>query len=143
MVLPLPFNYGLPIGYAISGKITFEKMIEAWEVFIGAGENSHQWVDTPFFHQWADAMADGCKKMELCWVQAGTYNTEPKTSQGQCPLRSEALSCHWKLWLEALGKGFKGDEGQAWNKFTAQAMASIPEDVPWSPVSQFGAHYFD
>jgi hypothetical protein len=25
-------------------------------------------------------------------------------------------------------KGFKGDEGQAWNEFTTLAMASIPED---------------
>jgi hypothetical protein len=43
-----------------------------------------------------------------------------------------ALSCYWKLWLEALEKGFQGDEGQAWNEFTAHAMASIPEDVRYN-----------
>jgi hypothetical protein len=42
MALPLPFNHGLPVGYAISGKITGDKMIEAWNVLTGAGENSPQ-----------------------------------------------------------------------------------------------------
>jgi hypothetical protein len=71
MDLPLPFNHCLPVGYAISGKITGEKMIEAWNVFAGAGENSHQWIDTPFFHHWAE---DGGNQMALCWGQAGTYD---------------------------------------------------------------------
>jgi hypothetical protein len=104
-------------------------MIEAWNIFIGAGENSHQWIDTHFFHRWADVMDGGGKNMALCWGQAGTYDTELQTNQCPWPLRSTSLSCYWKLWLEALDKGFKGDEGQAWKKFTAQAMASIPEDV--------------
>jgi hypothetical protein len=128
MVLPLPFNHGLSVGYAISGKITGEKMIEAWNIFTGAGENSHQWIDTPFPYRWEDVMSDGGKKMALCWGQAGKNNTEPPTSQCRWPLRAAALSCYWKLWLEALDEGFTGDEGRAWNEFTAQAMASIPED---------------
>jgi hypothetical protein len=82
MDLPLPFNHGPTVGYAIIGKITGEKMIEAWKVFTGAGENSHQWINTSFFHRWADVMTDGGKKMALCWGQAGTYDTEHYTSQG-------------------------------------------------------------
>jgi hypothetical protein len=77
MALPLPFNHGLPIGYAIIGKIVVE------------------------------VMADGGKQMALCWGQAGTYDTEPQTSQGSWPLRAAALSCYWKLWLEALKKRSK------------------------------------
>jgi hypothetical protein len=100
-----------------------KKKIEAWNVFTGAGE------DSPFFHRWADVMADGSKKMVLCWGQAGTYSMEPQTSQGPWPLRAAALSFYWNLWLEALDKGLKYEEGQAWNKFTAQAMAIIPEAV--------------
>jgi hypothetical protein len=73
-------------------------------------------------------MADADKKMALCWGQAGSYDTEPKTSQGPWPLRAAALSCYWKLWMDALGKGFKGDEGHAWNEFTAQSMVRIAED---------------
>jgi hypothetical protein len=42
MALSLPFKHGLPVGYAMSGKITGETMIEAWNVFVGPGENSHQ-----------------------------------------------------------------------------------------------------
>jgi hypothetical protein len=38
MALPLPLNHGLPIGYIISGKITGENMIEAWNVFTVAEE---------------------------------------------------------------------------------------------------------
>jgi hypothetical protein len=64
MVLPLPFNHGLPVGYAISGKITGEKMIEAWNVFAGAGGNSHQWIDTPLFHGWGEVARSG-EKMAL------------------------------------------------------------------------------
>jgi hypothetical protein len=50
MALPLPFNHGLPVSYAMSGKITGETMIKAWNVFAGPGENSHQWINCPFFH---------------------------------------------------------------------------------------------
>jgi hypothetical protein len=74
-------------------------------------------------------MDGGGKKMTLCWGQAETCNMEPQISQGPWPLRATALSCYWKLWLEALEKWFNGDKGQAWNVFTAKAMASIPEDV--------------
>jgi hypothetical protein len=56
MDLPLPFNHGLPIGYAISGNITGEKMIKAWNLFVGAGENTHQWIDTTFFYRWAEVV---------------------------------------------------------------------------------------
>jgi hypothetical protein len=77
MALPLSFNHGLSVGYATSGKITEEKMIEAWNVFAGAGENLHKWIVTPFFHRWAELMADSGKKLALCWGQSGTYDTEP------------------------------------------------------------------
>jgi hypothetical protein len=129
MVVPLPFNHGLPVGYATSEKITGEKLIERWNIFAGAGENSHQWIDTPFFHRWDEVMANGGKKLALCWGQSGTNNTEHQTSQRPCPLWKTDLSCFWKLWLEALERGFQGDQDQAWNEFTAQAMDSIPEDV--------------
>jgi hypothetical protein len=104
-------------------------MIEAWNFFTGAGENLHEWIDTPFFHRWAYVMDDCGRKMALFWVQTGTYDMGPHTSQGPWPLRAAALSCYWKLWLEALDKGFNGNEGQAWNKFTTQSMDSITEDV--------------
>jgi hypothetical protein len=73
------------------------KMIEAWNVFTGAGENSHQCINTPFFHLWVEDMAHGGQKMTLCWRQTRTYDTEPHTSQSPCPLRATALSCYWKL----------------------------------------------
>jgi hypothetical protein len=92
MALPLPFNHGLPISYTTSGNTTGENMIEAWNAFTGAGENSHQWIDTPFFHRWADVMADDGKKMALCWGQAGTYDMKPRTSQGPCPPYERRLS---------------------------------------------------
>jgi hypothetical protein len=72
MDLNLPFIRDLPVGYAIIGKITGETMVEAWNVFAGAGENSHQWIDTPFYHRCAEVMADGGKQMTLCWGQVGT-----------------------------------------------------------------------
>jgi hypothetical protein len=31
--------------------------------------------------------------------------------------------------MEALERGFEGDQGQAWDVFKTQTMASIPEDV--------------
>jgi hypothetical protein len=74
-------------------------------------------------------MADGGKRLTLCWGQSDTYDTEPHTSQGPWSLRTAALSCFWKFWLEALGRGFEGDQVQAWNNFTAHVMASIPEDI--------------
>jgi hypothetical protein len=74
-------------------------------------------------------MADGRKRLALWWGQSGTCDTEPQAIQGPCPLRTAALSCFWKLWLEALERGFEVYQGQAWDNFTAQAMASIPEDV--------------
>jgi hypothetical protein len=40
-----------------------------------------------------------------------------------------AFSCFWELWLEALERGFHGDQDQARNEFTIHSMASIPEDV--------------
>jgi hypothetical protein len=86
MDIHLPFNHGFPIGYAIIGKITGEQIIESWNVFTGAGGNSHQWIDTPFFHRWAEVMARGGKKMALLWGQAVIYDTEPNTSQGPLPL---------------------------------------------------------
>jgi hypothetical protein len=49
MAMPLPFNHGLPVGYIIIGKATGAQAIEAWNVFAGEGENSHQWLGTPFF----------------------------------------------------------------------------------------------
>jgi hypothetical protein len=109
MALPRPFNQGLPVGYAMSGNITREKMIEAWNVFAGAGKKLHQWIDTPFFHRWDEVMANSGKKLALCWVQPRTYNTEPQKSQGPWTLRTTALSCFLKLWLEALERGFQGD----------------------------------
>jgi hypothetical protein len=113
----------------MSRKIMGETMIESWNVFSGPGENSHQWKDTPFFHHLAAVMAYGGKRLALCWGQTCTYDTEPQASQGPCPLRTAALSCYWKLWLEALERGFEGDQGQAWDNFTTQAMSSIPEDI--------------
>jgi hypothetical protein len=71
-------------------------------------------------------MADGEKRLALCWGQSGTYDTEHQTSQGPWPLLTVYLSCFWKLWLEALERGFEGNKGQAWNDFTAQAMTSTP-----------------
>jgi hypothetical protein len=44
MVLPLPFNHG-----AISGKPMGAQVIKAWSVFSDEDDNSHQWLDTPFF----------------------------------------------------------------------------------------------
>jgi hypothetical protein len=129
MALPLPFNQGIPDGYAMSGKITAETMIEGWNVFAGPGENSHQWIDTPFFHRWEAVMTDGGKWLALCWGQTGTYNMEPRVSQGPWPLRTAALSCYWKLWLEDLERGLEVNQGQEWEDVTTQAMASIPKDV--------------
>jgi hypothetical protein len=70
------------------------------------------------------------------WPSAGykmertTENHQPAKAHGPCPpLRAAALSCYWKLWLEAMDKGFKGDKGQVWDKFTALTMSSIPEDI--------------
>jgi hypothetical protein len=74
-------------------------------------------------------MADGRKRLALWWGQSGTCDTEPQAIQGPCPLRTAALSCFWKLWLEALEIGFEGDQGQARDNFTAQAMDSIFEEV--------------
>jgi hypothetical protein len=132
MDLPLPFKHGLSVGYVISSKIMGETMIEAWNVFTGAGENSHQWIYTPFFHRWANVMADGGKKMALCWGQAGTGRDIQHGTTDQ-PRSMAPTSGNPLLLLESLaggpGKSFKGDEDQVWNEFTAQAMASIPEDV--------------
>jgi hypothetical protein len=69
------------------------------------------------------------KRLALCWGQTGTYDTEPQASQCPWPLRTTDLSCYWEIWLEALERGFKGDQGQSWDAFTTQAMASTPEDV--------------
>jgi hypothetical protein len=129
MVLPLPFNHSLSVGYTISGKVAGAQAIKSWNIFNDEGENSHQWIDTPFFHWWAEVVSLGGKQMALCWGQHGTYGMEPPNSQGPCPLRAAALSCYWKLWLEAMYKGFKGDAGQAWDKFTTLAMNIIPEDI--------------
>jgi hypothetical protein len=71
----------------------------------------------------------GWKKMAICWGQTGTYDTEPPVSQWHLSLKAAALSCYWKLWLEALDKGFEGNEAQAWNDVTTLVMKSIPEDV--------------
>jgi hypothetical protein len=54
---------------------------------------------------------------------------EHPVSQGPWPLKAAALSCYWKLWMEALDKGFEGDEAQAWNRFTNLIMKIIHEDV--------------
>jgi hypothetical protein len=72
MDLPLPFNHGIPVGYATSGNIMGEMMIEACNVFAGLDENTHKWMDTSFFHRWAAVMADGRKRLALCWGQTGT-----------------------------------------------------------------------
>jgi hypothetical protein len=72
-------------------------MIEVWNVFTGAGENSHQWIEALFFHHWEEVMDDGEKKVAIFWGQAGAYNTEPHASQGPCPLRAATLSCYWNL----------------------------------------------
>jgi hypothetical protein len=113
----------------MSVKITGEAMIKAWKVFAGPGEDYHQWIKTPFFYRWAAGMADGRKRLALCGGQSSTNDTEPQASQGPWPLWTAALSCYWKLLLEALERGFEVDQGQSWDNFTAQAMASIPEDV--------------
>jgi hypothetical protein len=97
MALPLPFNHGLPVGYATSRKITGGTMIEAWNVFAGPGKNSHQWTGTPFFHLCAAVMKYGRKRLALCWGQTGTYDTESQASQGPWHLRTAAISCYWKL----------------------------------------------
>jgi hypothetical protein len=99
MALPLPFNHFLPVGYTINGKVTGAHVIESWHLFAGEGENSHQWIDTPFFHRWADVMSLGGKRMDLCWGQMGikTESHQPPKAQGPCPLRAAALSCYWKL----------------------------------------------
>jgi hypothetical protein len=64
-LLPMAFNHGLSVGYAISGKTTGAQAIEAWNVFTGEGENLHQWIDTPFFHRWAEVMSLGEKNGHL------------------------------------------------------------------------------
>jgi hypothetical protein len=110
MALPLLFNHGLPVGYAMSGNITGETMIKAWNVLAGPGENYHQWIDTPFFHRWAAVMTDGGKRFTLCWGKTGTYDTEPRASQGHWPLRPAALSCYWKLCKEG-SKEIKAKSG--------------------------------
>jgi hypothetical protein len=61
VALPLPYNHGLPVGYAISGKTTGTKAIEAWNVFAGEGENLHQCIDTPFPHRWEEVISLGGK----------------------------------------------------------------------------------
>jgi hypothetical protein len=93
MAIPLPFNHGLPVGYAISGKATAAHAIKAWSVFAGEGDNSHEWLDTPFFHTWAKMMSSGGKNIALCWGQSNTYNREPPGSQGAWLLAAAALSC--------------------------------------------------
>jgi hypothetical protein len=60
-------------------------------------------------------MANGGKKLALYWGQAKTYDMEPHTSQGPWTLRTTALSCFWKLWLEGLVRGFEEDKAQTWN----------------------------
>jgi hypothetical protein len=44
MVLTPPFNHGPSIGFTMSGKITGEKMMEAWNVFTGAGTSEREEV---------------------------------------------------------------------------------------------------
>jgi hypothetical protein len=51
VTLHLSFNHGLPVNHTISGKAKGAQAIEAWNFFASKGENSHQWVDTPFFHR--------------------------------------------------------------------------------------------
>jgi hypothetical protein len=83
MVLSLPFNHGLTVRYAISGRATGTYTIEAWNVFAGEGENSHQWIDTPFPHWWAEFMSLGGKQMALYWGKHGTYDIDPVKDLGR------------------------------------------------------------
>jgi hypothetical protein len=39
MAFPIRFNYGSPVVYAISGNITGQKMVEAWNILTGSGED--------------------------------------------------------------------------------------------------------
>jgi hypothetical protein len=114
VALPLPFNHGLTVGYAINRKITGAQLIEAWNVFTGVGENSHQWIDTPFFHRWAEVMALGEKR----WPSAGdkkvltTWNHQPAKVHGPCEPQPSPVtgSSGWMPWIR-VSKAMKARRG--------------------------------
>jgi hypothetical protein len=81
MALSLPFNHGLADSFAMSRKIMGDTMIEAWNVFAGPGENSHQWIDTPFFHRWAAVMDDSRKRIALCWGHLAHTTGNPRPAK--------------------------------------------------------------
>jgi hypothetical protein len=82
MALTFPVKHDLPISYAISGKAMGAQVIEVWNMFAGEGDNSHRWLDTPFFHRWVGVMSTCGKQTTLCWEQSQTYDREPPARQG-------------------------------------------------------------
>jgi hypothetical protein len=129
ITLIVPFNHGLPVGCMISGKAMAAHAIAAWSIFAGEGDNSHELFDTPFFHRRTEVMSSGGKKIALCWGQSITYDRDPPASQGPWPLTPAALSCFWKLWLEALILGFDANQASAWDDYTTLSMEITPKDV--------------
>jgi hypothetical protein len=113
MALPLPFNHGLPVGYAISGKTTGAQAIKMWNVFTGKGDTSNQWLDTHFFYQSVRVISADGKQATLCWGQSQTLDREPPISQGPWPIAAVTLSCFLKLQLEALVRGSNNDQASA------------------------------
>jgi hypothetical protein len=91
MAFHIPFNHGPPIGYAIIRNAMAAHAIDTLSIFAGEGDNSHEWLDTPFFHIWAEVMSSGGKNISLCCGQSTNYDCEPPTSQGTRPLTSAAL----------------------------------------------------
>jgi hypothetical protein len=83
-----PFKHRLPICYTISGKPSASQFIDAWNIFVGDGDSSHEWLDTPCFGRWAEVMSSGEKQLPLCWGQSFTYDLESPASQGHWPLSS-------------------------------------------------------
>jgi hypothetical protein len=125
IALPCPFNHSLPVGYDMSGKITGEAMIEAWKVFAGPGENSHQWIETPLLPPLGGS--DGRRRETPYSLLGADQHIWHRTPGQPRPLASyNGISL---VLLEALERVFKDEQGHAWDDFTTQAMASIPEDV--------------
>jgi hypothetical protein len=114
MALPLPFNHGMTVGYAISGKIVGEKVIEAWNVFTGAGENSTSGLTLPSSTEWQITWLMAAKR----WPSAGdrlghtTRNHRPAKGQGSCERRPSPAtgSSDWRPWTK-VSKAMKAGRG--------------------------------
>jgi hypothetical protein len=108
MALHLPFKHGLPVGYLISGKVTAVQAIKSWNVFAGEGDNSHERLDTPFFHRYTEVMSSGSKKTSLCWGQSTTYDREPPSSQsGPLDTRISRSILILEIVARSLGPGIR------------------------------------